>query len=379
MTVDYAASGLLQASFFEILDPNRRALDELRGVTSATRERNIYATPRSGASIEMTLQQPLSFERIRVRWWAAAKSPEGDSGLVPLFTGIPVSPGERRSQAGTSVSLSLLDFSTILDTPLGKHHAVSPGDLVTGRLRSILTAAGADAVITESSATVSAGMFWLATETKRRMVNDLLEAIGYSAVWADAWGRLRCEPYVAPGARPVESDLGFIHGETCTYKPTFTVEHDTSTVPNHAVVTARMMGGLEPVVGEAWLPAVHPYSVQNREGREVPYVEADVDLAVAPLPDGASTADTNAYLGRVKAAADAYAARRLQERSTPARSYLVENRWRPFELQQATRFYSPARGASPEIRRTVTIGKDTTKYVAGGPLTMSTTLLEVPA
>ena len=139
------------------------------------------------------------------------------------------------------------------------------------------------------------------------------------------------------------------------------------------------MGDLEPVVGEAWLPAVHPYSVQNREGREVPYVEANVDLAVAPLPDGASTADTNAYLGRVKVAADAYAARSLQERSTPARSYLVENRWRPFELQQATRFYSPARGASPEIRRTVTIGKDTTKYVAGGPLTMSTTLLEVPA
>ena len=72
-----------------------------------------------------------------------------------------------------------------------------------------------------------------------------------------------------------------------------------------------------------------------------------------------------------------YAQRALLSRVEPSRSFVVENRWRPYNLQQATSFYAPARGASPEIRATVTIAKDSLRYQAGAPLSMTTTLLEV--
>ena len=46
-------------------------------------------------------------------------------------------------------------------------------------------------------------------------------------------------------------------------------------------------------------------------------------------------------------------------------------------LGDATRFFAPARGAAEAIDTRVTIVKDSLKYSAGGPLSVSTTLEEV--
>lgn len=375
--IDYSASGLLQSAYFELLDGQRRGLGDLEGVLSAGRERNINSTPRTGGTLEMIPQKDINWLTDRVRFWGLTRY-RGETETVPLFTGIPLITGQARGQYTSSVSLKLLDFSAALDVPLGANTGVSPGDVVTAKVRTMLAGVGAtDAVITESSSTVSEGMFWDATQTKRRYVNDLLKTIGYSAVWADEWGRLRCEPYVDPAKRPVRGDLGFIHGKTCTYRPEFTIEHDTTSVPNHAVIVAQTMGNLEPVVGSAWLPASHPYSYESRGNFELPYSESSVDLAVAPLPDNPTQAQIDTYKAALLTAANAYAAQALQLRSAPSRSFQVDNRWRPFDLQEATRFVAPARGSAPAINTTVTVAKDSLKFTAGGPLAMSTTLQEV--
>lgn len=376
--LDWSASGLLQVGFFELLTRERAALGELEGVKSASRERNIYASPRTGMTIEFNASlQNIDFDKVAVRMWGAAKFLNQDSGPIPLFTGMPYIAGRNRGSSDAPTSLKLLDYSTALDVPLGSHLAVVAGEAITTRVRALLLSVGAtDAVITESSAQASTNMFFLATQTKRQVVNELLKSIGYSAVWADEWGRLRCEPYVAPGDRPILDDLGFIHGQTCTYKPQFTIEHDTYNVPNHAVVTVKTDEAYPPVVGEAWLPVDHPYSYQTR-GFEIPHTESEVDISVQALPSDPTATDVQNYLAALKAGGDLYAARALQERAQPSRMFQVENRWRPFDLHQAARFEAPARGAQPSISTVVTVAKDTLRYTAGEPFQMTTNLLEV--
>ena len=376
--IDYAASGLTQTTFFELLDSSKRSLGDLEGVRSMTRERSIYTSPRTSAALELTPRSDIDWGKRRVRAWSAVRFRDELAAPVPLFTGIPVVSGGSRNAATAPVSLRLLDFSCYLDAPVGRNYAAAPGATVTQLVRALLAELGlTDAVITESSAPVGAGSFWAGTETYRQVINDLLKSAGYSAIWADEWGRLRVEPYVEPGSRPVEPDLGFIHGRTCTYRPEFTIEHDTANVPNVAVITPRADELVEPPVGSYALPPEHPYSAANRNGLVVPYVESGVDLAVQTLPENPAPGDLTAYRTRLQDAATMYAQRALLSRVEPSRSFVVENRWRPYNLQQATSFYAPARGASPEIRATVTIAKDSLRYQAGAPLSMTTTLLEV--
>ena len=52
--IDYAASGLIQTTFFELLDGQKRSLGSLEGVRSMTRERSIYTSPRTSAALELT-------------------------------------------------------------------------------------------------------------------------------------------------------------------------------------------------------------------------------------------------------------------------------------------------------------------------------------
>ena len=380
--MDLSASGLVQGAWFELLTLDRQSVDLLDGVRSMSVERNFYATPMSGASIDFTVRDPLDLTRRAVRIWAVL-SLEGVEEQYPIFTGIPMIAGQSRTAASARVAGKLLDFTRNLDVPVGRNYTVVKGDLVTSKMRELCLSVGAlDASITESSSTVGADMYFPPTETKRKIINTLAAAIGYRSVWADEWGKLRIEPYLRPADRPVIPDLGFIHGKTCTYRPEFTIEHDVSNVPNHAVVTTRMaFAEIEPAIGEAWLPADHPYSYDQR-GIEIPFTEADVELAatIAGNPQSytdATAANIASYRAAMKTLADAYALRKLYEGAQPSRSFTVENRWRPCDIADVTRFVAPARLTAPAIDTRVSIVKDSVRYEAGQTLKVTTTLQEV--
>ena len=367
MAIDLAASGLEQLVTFEVLDRQRRSQNALDGVQSLQVERSIYTTPRQGGSLDLSLRQlDVDLLKVSIRPWVTLRLAGHPDEHYPMMTALPqlVSP-EKRSSASAKLSLKLLDYTRLLDVPLGKAFTANPGQLVTALVRSQLEAVGVyDAAITESSGTVSAGMYWAPTETRRRVVNDLLDAIGYGAIWADSWGQLHAEPYVRPANRPVQGDLGFVHGRTCTYSPEFTIEHELFDVPNHVVLTSRAEEDEEPLVAEAWLPAAHPNSVQNRAGLEIPFTEDGVDVAGDTVP-------------AKQANLDALAQKRLNDRANPTRSFHVTNRWRPLELQTVTRFVAPARHLSPGYDTTVSLVSDSVRYDAGGTLKTSSVLQEV--
>ena len=364
--IDLGASGLVQLVSFEVLDRQRRSITALDGVSKLTVQRSIYTSPRSGGSIDLTLQQDLDLRRLVVRPWVTLQH-NGEEETYAMMTAILqlVTP-EKRTSSGARMSLKLLDFTRLLDVPLGEPTTVNPGDNVSERVRAMLSAVGAiDAAITESSATVAAGIYFSAKDTKGKYVNTLLEAIGYGAVWADVLGQLQCHPYTRPSDRPVVADFGFIHGRTCTYNPEFSVEDDILNVPNHAILTSRSSGNDEPLVGEAWLPASHPNSMESRDGLEIPFTESEVDLAQWTTE------------GEKQAAINVLAMKRLIDKASPTRSFEVSHRWRPTELQIVTPFQAPARGMSPAINTLVSIVADNTQYSAGGTLKTTTTLQEV--
>lgn len=366
---------------FELLDTRRRSVDELLGVQKFNRRRSIHSTPRGGGSVDIQLEQDLNLLDMAVRAWVELEL-DGEIERWPAATFLPQITGQSRFSSGSRLSFNLLDYTSLLDTPIGRHYAVARGSLVTPLVRALLLDVGVtDAAITESSGVTSVDMYYPPTETRRKVINELLKSIGYSAVWADPLGQLRCEPYLRPSARPVQDDLGFIHGQTCTYYPQFDIEHDISKVPNHAVIVVRTVEPLEPVVCHYWLPDEHPHSVASRGGLEVPYTETDVEIAVNNLPEdfpeGATQAQIDSYLATLTAEGLKYAQRRIEERLMPTRSYQVTNRWRPIELNTVTRFFSPAVPHADEIDTRVSIIADEMTYDAGKTIKASSTLQEV--
>lgn len=366
--IDWAATGLTHLVTFEVLDNQRRSVNALDGVRSLKIERNWYSQPRTGGSLEFTPLQDFNLDLTLIRPWVTVQY-QGEEEHYPLITARPEVTGEQRTaDAGVGLSLKLFDLTTALDDVLGSTYTVAPGDVVTGRVREVIASVGVlDPAITESSATIASGMYWGPTETKRRVVNDLLDAIGYAAVWVDVWGQLQCHPYQDPGSRALHEDLALEHGKRCVYKPDLTIEHDTSKVPNHAVLVSRAEGEEEPLVADVYLPASHPYSRENRGGRVVPYTESDVELAAYPT------------VALRQAALEDLAVKRLLARSTPARTISLEHGWRPTELGQKLPFFIPASGRSPELRGHATISSESISYSAGKPLgTVAATIQEVP-
>ena len=377
--IDRSASGLVQSVSFELLDRQRRSLNALDGVLSMAVERSVFSSPREGGSLELNLRQAdVNLLTMSIRPWVTMKL-GNEEEHYPLCTTIPqiITP-ERRTTASARFSLKLLDYTRLLDVPLGVVYSVAPGDIVTTKVREILFSVGVmDAAITESSGSVVNGTYWAPVETKRKVVNDLLDSLGFGAIHADAWGQLQVGPYQRPSDRPVSPNTGFVHGLTCTYSPEFTIEHDISNVPNHAVLVSRADRNEEPIVAEAWLPAAHPNSVENRAGLEIPYTEDGVDLAVPPLPESPTQQQIDDYNAARQAALNLLANKRLQDRANPSRTFQVTNRWSPIPLGTVARFKAPSRGLAPVIECDAVVVSDSVRYEAGGTLKTTTVLQEV--
>lgn len=101
------------------------------------------------------------------------------------------------------------DLLQVLDTPYGRTYTLEAGGAVIAAVEALITAAGETSSIDQTAAaTVAAGtMSYNVLDTEDwstlRICNDLLESIGYRALYADAQGVFRSEPYRSPADLPV--------------------------------------------------------------------------------------------------------------------------------------------------------------------------------
>ena len=322
--MDYRAQGIQHLVRCQLLDRKTRAVvKQLGGLQSMRVEHGLFNQPRGGGSLEVALREPVNWKQTIVRLWVGLKL--GDEVEThPMLTALPSTSGASRAGGAATVSVVLKDLTVLLDDILGRHWVVPAGTVVTTMVRQILTTLGiVDVQITDSAATLRSDLVKEPTDTYRSLVNDMLDAVAYGAIWTTTRGTFVAQPYVLPGARPESFELS--PGPRSVRSDQVGSEIDDD-VPNHFVLTSRGDGDQEQLVAEGWNDDPdNEYSTVNQ--RTIPHTEE---------VEAANQAALNAQLDRVMAQYR-WSARKF---STSWR-YLPISSSRQMELGDAGRLISP--------------------------------------
>lgn len=107
--------------------------------------------------------------------------------------------------ASTRIKLNLYDKTFIpANDAVTDTYTVPAGSRVTEVIHQLLTSTGeANVAVTHCALTLASALVWEAGTTKLRIINDLLDAIGYFSLWCDFSGEYRLDPYIPPSQRPI--------------------------------------------------------------------------------------------------------------------------------------------------------------------------------
>lgn len=152
--------------------------------------------------------------------------------------------------------VSCLDRLSILADPVGDAFSIDAGtnylDTVETLLLTLGVAAGTYVIDqTQGDVVAPSSRAWMFEDglTWLLIINDLLGAVGYSGIWTDWNGRLRCEPYISPRERGPEWAYT-AEGSTSMLKPDRTVERNFTDAPNRWVFyRTNNVEGPSPVEG----------------------------------------------------------------------------------------------------------------------------------
>ena len=308
---------------YDLLDVRNNKLDVLQVSTAVTGSIDLstQATAQGSGSATITPKTPINWLQHRVRvWYLTASGRE-----VALLTAIPKVPGTTYGPSSATQQVQLFDCTEAVDGDrYGTSFALPAGTNIIAAATDVIASTGEPgAVLEPSSKTLAAPMSWDSTATKLRIVNDLLDAAGYFALYADGMGRLRGVPWTDPRSRPVR--WRFAGDASNLYTPDFTVTDNRSDIPNKVTGTSRALDD-----GTTWTftaldtdPA-SDYSFVNR-GR---WVAGDPMTDV----DAASPAVLQQLVSR-----------RLTESQQVQGTYSIRHPWLPFGLNDVVQATFPRR------------------------------------
>lgn len=193
---------------------------------------------------------------------------------------VPSVPQEHWTDTGRFWTVDLLDKTSILDQDaVEKTYTVKAGTNVVNTVRALINSAGekTTSAITDSSETLNKGLVWEPGTSKLRIINDLLDAIGYFSLWCDDLGRFRVEPYVYPDARPVAWDFSDQY-EPRLYLSDFTREADIYSVPNRVVAVSQPDSKDESMIAVASNEDPKSEFSYQRRGRWIVHTETGVEV-----------------------------------------------------------------------------------------------------
>ena len=321
----------------ELLDLGDRVLSELPKVAAnaGTLDFSVYATIRGSGNLAVHDDgTDWLRHRIRVSYLL-------DDMVVPLITAIPRAPVESHTATGVTVDVELYDKTVILsEDAYGTSYGLPAGTNIVDAVSTVITSTGepgASLLLAPSPATLAAGMVWEAGTTKLRIVNDLLGAAGYFALYCDGMGRFRAEPYTTPSTRPVGWQF---EGNNGLYLPEWTLDADVFAVPNRYVVVGRTEGDVPALTSTATdVDPSSPFGYPSR-GRWITRTNTDVE------------ASSQLVL-------DLLAARRLFEAQQVTETFEFTHPWLSFGLNDVVEFDG--------VRAVV--WKQTVKLAVGGLIT----------
>lgn len=278
---------------FELLDSEDRPLGLLDGVTDGSAD--IVADSTLGGSASLTLDHLRDIDwmshRVRVMFH------DGDVSW-PVGTYMLTSPIENHTDTGVTYDVGLLTKMNIIneDTVINRFYCPKNTPIIATVVAIIKSTGEQRLAVTGSSIWLAADLTWDAATPKLTIVNDLLQAAGYSSLWCDGSGLFRVEPYVDPASRPVSFE--FEHGAKSLHFPDWQREQDHTSVPNRFLAIGVGDENEPPRIGRAMITdPTNPYSYAAR-GRWITASEEGVE-------------------GDTQASFDQYAARKLRDAMTP--------------------------------------------------------------
>ena len=257
-----------------LLDRTDFEKGELGMVRGGSLSWSAFRSVPGDGSLEVTLDDELPIDwlsdRIRI---THHNDDDGEERERPFGIWLIAAPERQHKGDVTHVTIKLSDKTDLLNSPAGQWVTVPAGAVVTERVAAIIAAqAGETAALTSSPSTLTHALTWKPEDTWLTVVNDLLRAINYATLWADGTGRLRVEPYVAPGDRQTAATYGF-EGEQLHMRTEWSDELPLWDVPTGFAVYTEGDETTPGMSARADLPASHPLSAAAR-GREVVRVES---------------------------------------------------------------------------------------------------------
>lgn len=218
---------------------------------------------------------------------------------IPLGVYVVTGDPEQWSSTGREIDIEMHEKSITLVEDLIDSTFVAPAGVpILSVVQSVVASAGEQIDVGEDDARVLAQpMVWPAADSKLRIVNDLLEVLGYNALWMDGGGAFRATPWVAPAARSIRYSMlndaegnrlarALSDGAQSIYSPDWTRDRDKFGVPNRVIAVQTGEGDSAPLVGVATNENPDsPFSFQSR-GRWITRPVEDVEV-----PDYSGEAD----------------------------------------------------------------------------------------
>lgn len=222
---------------------------------------------------------------------------------VYLFSAAP----EEWSAAGRVYALELLDRNTVLDQDLvDVSYTVAAGTVILTAVATVIASAGESITVDASNtAALGSAMVWPAGTSKLQIVNDLLAAMNFNALWVDGFGNYRATPYVVPASRSISYELlnlprELVDGAKSIYTDVWSRDRDLYKVPNKVIAVQSGTGASAPLTGTATntvtdtsLPT-YPFSYAARGNRWITKVVDGVEVPSGTTPQMQAYLDAKA-------------------------------------------------------------------------------------
>ncbi|MDO5091835.1 MAG: hypothetical protein Q4D79_00175 [Propionibacteriaceae bacterium] len=253
----------------ELLDRSGHAKGDLPTAVSGSLQWSIFRSVQGTGSVELTAAPGVEIDWLRDR---VRISHIGAGRTTPMGVWLISMPGWKREGPVTRTTLALADKTEALNTPIGSWVTVPTGIPVVANVVEVIRGRGEQAIaFTPSTAVTTVAMTWEPQDTYLKLCNDLLKTINYSPLWADLDGRLRIDPYILPGDRPVVASYGG-GDDQLRMLPDWEDEADVFRLPTGVRIYVPGSDKAPGFVGRADLPREHPLSAHSR-GREILLVE----------------------------------------------------------------------------------------------------------
>lgn len=220
----------------ERLNRAEESLGDLDGVSGGSLTWDASADLPAGGDLNLVdLGQEINYSSDRVRiWWSVLGEDDWALGVYVL-----AAPNEAHTDAEVTRSIALIDKLTVIrENVVTKTLQIAKGANIVASAVAQVKATGESRISsTDSSKTLTNAMTWDPGTSRLQIVNDLLAAAGYAALWTDRNGMFRVEPFVEPAQRPVVWD--FAEGETSIHSPNWEYELSLWEASNTVVMTSQ--------------------------------------------------------------------------------------------------------------------------------------------